>query len=111
MVNYVISIIENLGGDVSRQCYWDVGRWSDLWRVWRMAGDERPLSDGIDFQVKSITHSKVVKKAAKHRKEPILCLSEYFYSLVERFVKAAKGEQNAESHTCLAYEQVFCNFP
>lgn len=51
MVNYVISIIENLGGDMARQCYWDVGRWSDLWRVWRMAGDDRPIIDGIEFQV------------------------------------------------------------
>lgn len=48
---YVIGIIENLGSDMARQCYWNVGRWSDLWKVWRMAGDERPLIDGIDFQV------------------------------------------------------------
>ena len=36
---------------MARQCYWDVGRWSDLWRVWRMAGDDRPIIDGIEFQV------------------------------------------------------------
>ena len=50
-MNYVISIIENLGGDMARQCYWDVGRWSDLWRVWRLAGDDRPIIEGIEFQV------------------------------------------------------------
>ncbi len=63
-MNYVISIIENLGGDMARQCYWDVGRWSDLWRVWRLAGDDRPIIDGIEFQVCSIqavsTHQKAV---------------------------------------------------
>lgn len=51
-VNYMISIVENLGGDAARQCYWDLGRWSDLWKVWRVAGDDRPFGDGIDFQAR-----------------------------------------------------------
>lgn len=51
VVNYVISIIENLGGDVTKQHYWDIGRWSDLWRVWRVAGDDRSALDNIEFQV------------------------------------------------------------
>lgn len=49
-VNYLINIIENIGSDLTRQCYWDFGRWSDLWRVWRQPGDDRLAGDGTDFE-------------------------------------------------------------
>ena len=53
-VNYLMNIIENIGGDLTRQCYWDFGRWSDLWRVWRQPGIERIPGDGTDFEVRLI---------------------------------------------------------
>ena len=49
-VNYLMNIVENLGSDAARQYYWDFGRWSDLWRVWRPPGDDRLPGDGIDLQ-------------------------------------------------------------
>ncbi|PSC67904.1 furry homolog-like [Micractinium conductrix] len=32
---YVADIIDRTGGTIVARCYWDFGRWSDLWRVWR----------------------------------------------------------------------------
>lgn len=47
----MMDVIEEIGCDVSHRCYWDFGRWSDLCRVWRPAGDESQLQEAVDFQV------------------------------------------------------------
>lgn len=47
----MMDVIEEVGFDVSHRCYWDFGRWSDLCRVWRPAGDEPHLQEAVDFEV------------------------------------------------------------
>ncbi|KAL6769541.1 hypothetical protein ACKKBG_A31400 [Auxenochlorella protothecoides x Auxenochlorella symbiontica] len=32
---YVHDIFQEQGPAVVRECYWDIGRWSDIWRLWR----------------------------------------------------------------------------
>ncbi|KAL3146696.1 hypothetical protein ABBQ32_000920 [Trebouxia sp. C0010 RCD-2024] len=48
---YMMDVIEEVGFDVSHRCYWDFGRWSDLCRVWRPAGDESTPQEAVDFEV------------------------------------------------------------
>ena len=48
---YMMDVIEEIGFDVSHRCYWDFGRWSDLCRVWRPAGDDLQFEQAIDFEV------------------------------------------------------------
>lgn len=31
-VTYVMDVLEEVGVDVARRCFWDFGDWSDLWR-------------------------------------------------------------------------------
>jgi hypothetical protein len=31
-VTYIMDVLEEVGSDVARRCYWDFGDWSDLWR-------------------------------------------------------------------------------
>lgn len=31
-VTYIMDVLEEVGADVARRCYWDFGDWSDLWR-------------------------------------------------------------------------------
>ena len=47
----MMDVIEEIGFDVSHRCYWDFGRWSDLCRVWRRAGDESQPEETVDFEV------------------------------------------------------------
>jgi len=35
---YLIDVLEEMGDDAVRRCYWDMGPWSDLLRVWRPLG-------------------------------------------------------------------------
>lgn len=49
--SYIIDVIEEMGSDVVQRCYWDFGRWSDLCRTWRPAGNERQPEDSIDLEV------------------------------------------------------------
>jgi len=35
---YLIDVLEEMGDDAARRCYWDMGPWSDLLRVWRPLG-------------------------------------------------------------------------
>lgn len=48
---YMMDVIEEIGFDVSHRCYWDFGRWSDLCRVWRPAGDDLQYEQAVDFEV------------------------------------------------------------
>lgn len=48
-----MDVIEEIGFDVSHRCYWDFGRWSDLCRVWRPAGDDLQFDQAVDFEVSS----------------------------------------------------------
>ncbi|CAL8468215.1 g7754 [Coccomyxa elongata] len=41
---YMMDILEEAGSDIARRCYWDFGRWSDLWRAWRPLGSSREAS-------------------------------------------------------------------
>ena len=47
----MMDVIEEMGNDVAHRCYWDFGRWSDLLRVWRPAGDDRPPEEAVDIEV------------------------------------------------------------
>ena len=38
MPTYLIDVLEEIGDDAARRCYWDMGPWSDLTRVWRPLG-------------------------------------------------------------------------
>ncbi|KAK9829934.1 hypothetical protein WJX72_008722 [[Myrmecia] bisecta] len=50
---YMIDVIEEIGFDVAHRCYWDFGRWSDLWRIWRPISGTRhdKGDDDIDLEV------------------------------------------------------------
>lgn len=37
-----MDILEEAGPDIARRCYWNFGKWSDLWRIWRPLGADRP---------------------------------------------------------------------
>lgn len=47
----MMDVIEEIGFDVSHRCYWDFGRWSDLCRVWRRAGEDLQPEDVLNFEV------------------------------------------------------------
>ena len=40
-----------------KQCYWDFGRWSDLWRTWRPVGMDRPFRENPITLGVSLNHS------------------------------------------------------
>ena len=42
---YVIDIMEESGPTLVKECYWDFGRWSDMWRIWRPVGADRPFRE------------------------------------------------------------------
>ncbi len=66
----MMDVIEEMGFDVSHRCYWDFGRWSDLCRVWRRAGDDLQPEELLNFEV-SLTHLLL----AVTRQIPVLCLA------------------------------------
>jgi hypothetical protein len=47
----MMDVIEEMGFDVSHRCYWDFGRWSDLCRVWRRAGEDLQPEEVLNFEV------------------------------------------------------------
>lgn len=42
---HIIDILEESGPHLVKHCYWDFGRWSDLWRIWRPVGADRPFRE------------------------------------------------------------------
>ena len=42
----VMDVLEEVGDDVARRCYWDFGDWSDLWR------DTKLVPTGVSLQVR-----------------------------------------------------------
>lgn len=42
----VMDVLEEVGDDVARRCYWDFGDWSDLWR------ETKHVSNSINLQVR-----------------------------------------------------------
>ena len=48
----MMDVVEEVGYDSSRRCYWDFGRWSDLWRVWRRVGEDLLQGDVVDLAVR-----------------------------------------------------------
>lgn len=42
-----MDVLEEVGDDVARRCYWDFGDWSDLWR------DTKHVPTGVHLQVSS----------------------------------------------------------
>lgn len=42
---YVLDILEESGPALMKRCYWDFGRWSDMWRTWRPIGADRPFRE------------------------------------------------------------------
>jgi hypothetical protein len=41
----VMDVLEEVGDDVARRCYWDFGDWSDLWR------ETKHVPSGVNLQV------------------------------------------------------------
>lgn len=39
---FVADVIDRFGSILVARCYWDFGRWSDLWRLWRPLPDPLP---------------------------------------------------------------------
>ena len=67
-VTYLADILEEAGPDVARRCYWDYGRYSDLWRLWRAPGSDRaPRSGPLTLPVRETFpfHGPHTGKAAK----------------------------------------------
>lgn len=53
---FIMDILEEAGPDIARRCFWDFGKWSDLWRVWRPVGSNRPSREALlTLPVRSIT--------------------------------------------------------
>jgi hypothetical protein len=55
-VTYLADILEEAGPDIAQRCYWDFGRWSDLWRLWRPPGADRPhpRDSSITLQARAV---------------------------------------------------------
>ena len=66
----MMDVIEEMGFDVSHRCYWDFGRWSDLCRVWRQAGDDLQPEELLNFEV-SLSYSLLAVTRQRHG----LCLA------------------------------------
>lgn len=66
----MMDVIEEMGFDVSHRCYWDFGRWSDLCRVWRRAGEDLQPEEVLDFEVSLATSLLAVT-----RQIFVLCLA------------------------------------
>jgi hypothetical protein len=46
-LTYVMDVLEEVGTKVARQCYWDFGDWSDLWREVNHVTGEVNLQVGL----------------------------------------------------------------
>jgi len=42
-----MDVLEEVGDDVARRCYWDFGDWSDLWR------ETRHVPSGVSLKVRA----------------------------------------------------------
>ena len=40
-----------VGSDIAIRHYWDLGRWAELWRVWRTPADDRHRDEPLDLKV------------------------------------------------------------
>lgn len=47
----VMDVVEEVGDDVARRCYWDFGDWSDLWR------ETKHVPNAVSLQVSSLVSS------------------------------------------------------
>lgn len=53
-----MDILEESGQALVQHCYWDFGRWSDLWRIWRPVGDDRPFKEtSVSLAVSCLCHA------------------------------------------------------
>ena len=53
MPTYIADVVEQMGDDVARRCYWDWGPWSDLARVWRPLHKPPPPATHITFKARA----------------------------------------------------------
>lgn len=61
----VMDVLDEVGDDVARRCYWDFGDWSDLWR------ETKHVPSGVNLQVSTYvgavcTHICCCKQLADH---------------------------------------------
>lgn len=55
---HIMDILEESDQALVQHCYWDFGRWSDLWRVWRPVGDDRPFKETpVSLAVSCLCHA------------------------------------------------------
>eukprot|EP00891_Asterochloris_glomerata_P001080 jgi/Astpho2/1080/fgenesh1_pg.00017_%23_19_t len=47
---YLMDVIEEVGSDIAIRHYWDLGRWAELWRVWRTPADDRHRDEPLDLK-------------------------------------------------------------
>lgn len=45
-----MDVLEEVGDDVARRCYWDFGDWSDLWR------ETKHVPSGVSLKVRTGSH-------------------------------------------------------
>ena len=45
------TIMLQVGSDIAIRHYWDLGRWAELWRVWRTPADDRHRDEPLDLKV------------------------------------------------------------
>lgn len=53
MPTYMADVVEQMGDDVARRCYWDWGPWSDLARVWRPLDKPPPPATHVTFKART----------------------------------------------------------
>ena len=51
MPTYLMDVVEQMGDDVARRCYWDWGPWSDLTRLWRPVDIPKQHGTYVTFKV------------------------------------------------------------
>ena len=74
-MTYLADILEEAGPDVARRCYWDYGRYSDLWRLWRAPGSDRaPRSGPVTLPVRDTSLPWPAHKQAAHHQRGILTI-------------------------------------
>lgn len=72
-VIHLIDILEEAGPDIARRCYWDFGRYSDLWRIWRAPGSDRPPRSGaITLPVRGSSTAAHSHRVAQQQTSSIL---------------------------------------
>jgi hypothetical protein len=53
-VTYLMDVLEEVGSDAARRCYWDFGDWSDIWR------ETKPVPAAVTLEVRILRICKAL---------------------------------------------------